>query len=364
VEAHVTPGIREAWAPHTASGFYIGNAKEHYRCHEIYICDTKQTQTCLTIFFKHKYLTMPTITQADALIRAADSLTDAIAGLVPTPTCTMDAVDQLMIIFKQQEREANDAATAQRVLREHAQAERVIEEERQENDTPEPAQARITSPPIFEHEETNDSLALPQGIPQITRDEYNDYNAPPSSNMQQQQETRTLTQDFMLQCTEIPGYKAPFTARQAASRKYPLQFLCDLAYAVLDNKTGDLLEYRHLMKHPKYKDVWTKSFGKEIRRLATTTETIFFIRKEDIPSDRKGDETYARIVGVFCDGKKDIYRTRVTMGENLVNFPGDCRTPTADLLTVKLLLNGIISSTNAKFMTLDIKDFHLMTPMK
>ncbi len=133
----------------------------------------------------------------------------------------------------------------------------------------------------------------------------------------------------MLQCMEIPGYKAPFTARQAASRKYPLQFLCDLAYAVLDNKTGDPLEYCHLMKHPTYKDVWTKSFGKEIHHLATTMETIFFNRKEDIPSDRKGDETYVRIVSVFRDGKKDKYRTRVTMGGNLVNFPGDCGTPTA-----------------------------------
>jgi hypothetical protein len=35
VEAHVTPGNRETWAPHTASGFYVGNAWEHYRCHEI-----------------------------------------------------------------------------------------------------------------------------------------------------------------------------------------------------------------------------------------------------------------------------------------------------------------------------------------
>jgi len=80
----------------------------------------------------------------------------------------MDAVDQLMIIFKQQAREANDAATAQKVLRERAQAERVIEEERQESDTPEPAQARLTLPPILEHNETNDSPALPQGIPMMT----------------------------------------------------------------------------------------------------------------------------------------------------------------------------------------------------
>ena len=30
-----------------------------------------------------------------------------------------------------------------------------------------------------------------------------------------------------------------------------------------------------LIKHPKYKDTWSNSFGKEIRRLATTTETKF-----------------------------------------------------------------------------------------
>jgi hypothetical protein len=118
------------------------------------------------------------------------------------------------------------------------------------------------------------------------------------------------------------------------------------------------------MKHPKYKDVWTKSFGTEIRQLATTTETIVFITKDDIPNDRKGDETYARIVCNFRESKKDKYRTRITIGGNLINFPDDCGTPTADLLTVKLLLNSIISTTIAKFMTLDITDFYLMTPMK
>ena len=51
------------------------------------------------------------------------------------------------------------------------------------------------------------------------------------------------------------------------------------------------------------------------------------------------------------------------MGGNLINYPGDCGTPTADLLTVKLMFNSIISTPNAKFMTIDIKDFYLMTPM-
>jgi hypothetical protein len=79
----------------------------------------------------------------------------------------------------------------------------------------------------------------------------------------------------MLHMIEIPGYTAPFTPAQASCRKYPLQFLCDFAYTVLNDDTGDLLEYRHLIKHPKHKDIWSQSFGKEIRRLATTTKTIF-----------------------------------------------------------------------------------------
>jgi hypothetical protein len=47
----------------------------------------------------------------------------------------------------------------------------------------------------------------------------------------------------------------------------------------------------------------------------------------------------------------------------LVNYPGDVGTRTADLLTVKLLLNSVISTLGAKFMSLDISNFYLMAPM-
>jgi hypothetical protein len=43
--------------------------------------------------------------------------------------------------------------------------------------------------------------------------------------------------------------------------------------------------------------------------------------------------------------------------------PCNAGTPTANLLTVKILINSIISLPGAKFMTLDIKDFYLNTPM-
>ena len=37
--------------------------------------------------------------------------------------------------------------------------------------------------------------------------------------------------------------------------------------------------------------------------------------------------------------------------------------PTADLLTVKLLLNSVISTEGAKFCSVDIKNFYLNTPL-
>ncbi len=74
VEAHLVPSIQETWAPHTTSGFYVGNSWEHYRCHEVFITNTSHTRICSTVFFKHNYLTMPTITTSDALIRATNNL--------------------------------------------------------------------------------------------------------------------------------------------------------------------------------------------------------------------------------------------------------------------------------------------------
>ncbi len=59
---------------------------------------------------------------------------------------------------------------------------------------------------------------------------------------------------------------------------------------------------------------------------------------------------------MYRSEKKDPYRTRITMGGNLINYPSDCGTPTADLLTVKLMFNSIILTPNAKFMTIDIEE--------
>jgi hypothetical protein len=90
--------------------------------------------------------------------------------------------------------------------------------------------------------------------------------------------------------------------------------------------------------------------------------TIVFIKKNQVPQDRAKDVTYGLITTLIQPEKLDKpNRTRLVAEGNRVHYPGNAGPPTANLLTIKLLLNSIISTPNAKFMTMDIKDFYLNT---
>ena len=94
------------------------------------------------------------------------------------------------------------------------------------------------------------------------------------------------------------------------------------------------------------------------------TDTMFSINKHQVPLDRWKDMAYGRIVCNERPQKLEVNRTRITVGGDKINYPDDCGTPTADLMLVKLLLNSVFSTPNAKFMTLDVKNFYLNTPLR
>jgi hypothetical protein len=52
------------------------------------------------------------------------------------------------------------------------------------------------------------------------------------------------------------------------------------------------------------------------------------------------------------------------MGGNLINYPEDVGTPTANLLLIKILLNSVILMRGAKFAGADLANFYLTTPLK
>jgi hypothetical protein len=52
------------------------------------------------------------------------------------------------------------------------------------------------------------------------------------------------------------------------------------------------------------------------------------------------------------------------VGGNRISYPGEVVTPTAEMLVAKLLFNSVISTHGARFMTMKIAFFYLMTPLK
>jgi hypothetical protein len=93
-------------------------------------------------------------------------------------------------------------------------------------------------------------------------------------------------------------------------------------------------------------------------------DTIFFIPKDKVPRVRAKGITYGLITCLIRPKKiKEPNRTRLVAGGDRVHYPFDADTPTTYLLTVKLLTNSVISTTGARFFTMDIKNFYLCTPM-
>jgi hypothetical protein len=52
-----------------------------------------------------------------------------------------------------------------------------------------------------------------------------------------------------------------------------------------------------------------------------------------------------------------------TVGGDRINYPGKVANPTAEMLVAKMLINSVISMKGARFMTMDISNFYLMTPL-
>ena len=77
-------------------------------------------------------------------------------------------------------------------------------------------------------------------------------------------------------------------------------------------------------------------------RMTSGTNTIFFIPKGKVRGGRT--VIYGRIVSKIRSQQAETHRTRLTAGGNLINFPGDVTTHTADFITSKLILNSVLST--------------------
>jgi hypothetical protein len=138
---------------------------------------------------------------------------------------------------------------------------------------------------------------------------------------------------------------------------------------IINKDTGAILEYRHLVKNPVTRPVWETSFSIKTGRLfwgiqeLKGTNTCFFIKKSQVPTNKQPTYRYSWIICNFCPQKKEQNCTRLTVGRNQINCPGNKAMPTANLMTVKLLINSKIRTPGAIFLDIDLANFSLNTPL-
>jgi hypothetical protein len=91
---HVKPHKQRTYAQHCEKGFVIGTLFKHYRRQKIWMKDTHGTRILGAVWFKHKYLTDPSVTPEDRIIAAIGGLAKTLRTNIP-PQLHDNTVDKL-----------------------------------------------------------------------------------------------------------------------------------------------------------------------------------------------------------------------------------------------------------------------------
>jgi hypothetical protein len=134
------------------------------------------------------------------------------------------------------------------------------------------------------------------------------------------------------------------------------------SHTVIAATTGETFERAQFIRGVD-SEQWLYSTANKFRRLTkgilphipSGTETMAYLHHDALPNGRKA--TYARFVATEQPHKTEKKCVRLTVWGNLIDYPDKLITPSADLSTIKILLNSVISTPNARFATFDLKDF-------
>ena len=355
-QIHEKSDKRGTWQYHTVDGWYLNTSPLHYRTHVCHIKESKKERLTDTVQFQHKRITNPTISHADKIMHAIQQVIREIKKLGGVEN-SQEARDLQTIV-----NDANDYLQNTELL-ETQPVPRV--NHRQRTSDGDRIQERVQqSPPRV-------PIALPRvpSLRQLSNGDQKETSPQPEGAPASR--TRSKTAHLRLENALAARIIRRSKKGRLKQRIERMENEVHQAMAVMDAESGKLFNYRQLMQSKKHKEIWSKSSANEFGRLANGvggrikgTNTIKFIYKRDVPSNRMKDVTYGQFVCVIRPEKAEIHRTRFVVGGNKINYPGEVATPTAEMLVAKLLFSSVISTPGARFMTMDISNFYLMTPLK
>jgi hypothetical protein len=140
------------------------------------------------------------------------------------------------------------------------------------------------------------------------------------------------------------------------------------AHTVIDAITGKSYAHAQLIRGDEKYD-WLYSTANKYGQITNSilphmpsgSDTMRCIPHHALPQGRKA--TYARFVATERPHKTETKRVCLTVVGNLIHYAEKVRTPTANLSTIKMLINSVTLTPGARFATFDLNDFYLGTPM-
>ena len=345
VIVHRDAAVRGTWDLNGEQGWYVGPAPNHYRCVKCYFPKTRSTRVCETVtFFPHE-IPFPQVRLQDHLKQAAE---DIITILTQPPKNTVpslragDPVRNALLDIAAQLKRVDDipAQTTD------STPTPTLENPTPANNTPRNQNARLPRVVTPEHQ-TTEVLREHSTTPRRLRFQ----NSP--------------THKYSLRSQTNTGTNFRHLAAQQLVAEHMFQPHANHIYRPDGKK-----ETIDTLLRGSDRVIWTQSLSNEWGRLAqgndagvVSTNTIDFVHQHEVPKDR--DVTYATFVLDYRPLKTEPYRVRITVGGDRLTYTSDAGSPAANLLETKLLVNSTISDANkgARFMSADLKDFFLATPM-
>ena len=422
VVLHKKPSIRASWAYHGKEGWYIGPSPNHYRCLKIYVPETHAEVDTDTVKFIPRYIPIPECSIDDHLRRSANDIVQLLlhkTKVAPAliPNSTREALLKLASILNR------DSTPRIKNIVPSTLPTAQSTPNNAEYPTPPTTKKQISAPTIYKSS-TKKNARVRWASPVCTFFKGdNSRSIEPMKNLLQKALTKNITKSRLATSKGVKTkgtkskkktsttklhnppkmtlpHRATFTiptAKQQRPSFPPKQLRRSTrprmqrydytaptkAYAVqclilqenvkkimhIYNENGKKLSLDALLQG-EMAVTWQTSLSNELGRLAqgvrqiTGNNVIDFIPIEDVPPEKK--VTYANMVCDYRPLKSDPYRVRLTVGGDRLEYWDDAASPAASLVETKLLLNSVISDAhkNARFMTIDIKDFFLQSFMK
>ena len=392
ITIHEKPDQRGSWSKHGIQGFYLGPAMATYRCYRVWTKHKESTRISDTIAWHPHGYAWEQHSPLDIIGTSADILVQAINQL-PTTQDTQQPLStistELQTQFKALQRlyapqapaanptgEAQDeqrptSAPIQRVPTPHialpnSRVPDPVNAPTQTSTRRRPRQChhnstyKINQAQQQQDDEINEAIALATAnnrprhgpSPYLHRELY-------VNSVIAQAHRRLITKHTKWShWKKLPGVNFDSQGIPFFDQSSPLKHFANTATDL--DAAGKKLSWATALASPEG-DIWLAKHGEEISRLFDS-DTIKLIFRHDLPAGAKPAYYNPQVRTKIKDGVL-LYRVRGTIGGDKINYAGDTAAHTASMTLIKVLLNTIVSEPDAKFMTADIKDFYLGTPL-